>query len=444
MDSLLPIAIITVLIAANGLFVAAEFAIIGTPRASIERLAATGHRTARRIADILRDPRRQDQYIATAQLGITFASLGLGMYGEHVLAVWLAPLFASVNAWIPIPQGAASTITAVAILTYLHIVVGEMVPKTLALQRAEKTSLWITPVMLGVKAALYPLVIGLNGLGNAILRLFGVHRQLASSLAGHTAEELQYLIAESQQGGALRAEAGELLQDLLRFTDLTAGEVMVPRVNVVGIPIGATKEELASILRNSTFTRYPVYRNALDDVVGHVHVKDLLPKLLLGEPLLEQDIHPLPFLPYTADVDAVLKAMGRHRSDMAVVMDEYGGTAGIVTRKDLLDEVVGEMNEDGTAGGIHTNPQGHLIVAGTVRLEEISEFSDTTLEHEEVDTIGGLVLSILERPPAVGDTVSYQDVEIEVTAILGRQVKTCRVILKETAEDNSAADPESH
>lgn len=427
MDSLIPIAIVMALVAMNGIFVAAEFAIIGTSRPSVERRAAQGHRTAKLVAAILRDPRRQDQYIATAQLGITFASLGLGMYGEHVLAAWFAPFFVVFDAWLPFPEHIAATVTAVALLTYLHIVLGEMVPKTLALQHAERTSLWITRPVLWVKAALYPLVIGLNGLGNAILRVFGVHRRLAAQHAGHTAEELEYLIAESQEGGALREEAGKLLQDLLRFTQLTAAEVMVPRVKVVGIPLGASSSDLKELLRGSTFTRFPVYRKDLDEIVGVVHVKDLLPKLLNGSRVEEADIRPAPFVPHTAEVDTVLSAMGKDRTHMAVVMDEYGGTAGIITEKDLLDEVAGELHEDSEPSEIRSDSEGRLLVAGTVRLAELGERLAVDLEHEEVETVGGLVLSLLERPPNVGDRVTHEGLRIEVTAIEGHGVKACLV-----------------
>lgn len=425
MDSLMPLAIIAVLILVNGVFVAAEFAIIGTPRASVERRAAQGHRTARLVAAILRDPRRQDQYIATAQLGITFASLGLGMYGEHVLAQWFSPLFSMLDTWLPFPEHIAATVTAVALLTYLHIVLGEMVPKTLALQRAEQTSLWITSPVMWVKAALYPLVIGLNGLGNVLLRLFGVHREVASQHAGHTAEELEYLIAESQEGGALRAEAGKLLQDLLRFTELTAAEVMVPRVKVVGIPLGASSSDLISLLRGSTFTRFPVFREDLDEIAGVVHVKDLLPKVLNGGSVEESDIRPAPFVPHTAEMDTVLSAMRRDQAQMAVVMDEYGGTAGIITEKDLLDEVMGEMHEDSSPSELQSDESGRLRAAGTVRLKEIGERLGVDLQHEEVETVGGLVLSLLERPPQPGDAVTHEGIHIEVMAIEGHSVKTC-------------------
>jgi CBS domain containing-hemolysin-like protein len=441
MDSLTPWAVIAALILINGVFVAAEFAIIGTPRASVERRASQGHRTARLVAAILRDPRRQDQYIATAQLGITFASLGLGMYGEHVLAQWFAPLFSRFDAWLPFPEHIAATVSAVALLTYLHIVLGEMIPKALALQRAEQTSLWITPPVLWVKTALYPLVIGLNGLGNMVLRLFGVHRQVPQH-TGYTAEELEYLIAESQEGGALRAEAGKLLQDLLRFTELTAAEVMVPRVKVVGIPLGASSSELISLLRGSTFTRFPVFREDLDEIAGVVHVKDLLPKLLNAAGVEEADIRPVPFVPHTAEIDTVLLAMRKDQAQMAVVMDEYGGTAGIITEKDLLDEVVGEVHEDSDTFEMRFDAQGRLVAAGTVRLEEVGERLSVNLEHEEVETIGGLVLSLLDRPPRRGDTVTYLGVQIEVAAIEGHGVKTCVITRLHPNPDDSGTASE--
>lgn len=426
MDSLIPVLVIAALIVINGLFVAAEFAIIGTPLASVERKAKKGHRVARQVVAILRNPQRQDQYIATAQVGITFASLGLGMYGEHVLADWFSGLFAMFGPQWSFPQHAAATVAAVALLTYLHIVLGEMVPKALALQRAERTTLWITPPVLWVKIALYPLVMGLNGLGTLLLRLAGVNRQVAQPL-GHTPEELEYLIAESQAGGALRAEAGRLLQELLWFSALTAGEVMVPRVKVVGIPLDASAADLASLLRDSTYTRFPVYRRDLDDIAGVIHVKDLLPQLLRGGRVKESAVRPVPFVPHTAEVDSVLAAMHRDQTQLAVVMDEYGGTAGIITTKDLLDEVAGEMHEDTEPLEIRPDAQGRLQVPGTVRLDEIAESLGVKLEHEEVETVGGLVLALLGRPPRVADVVRYQDLQIEVTAVEGNGVKGCSI-----------------
>lgn len=437
MVSLTPVVVIALLIVLNGIFVAAEFAIIGTPLASVEHRAAKGHKVARLVVSILRDPRRQDQYIATAQLGITFASLGLGMYGEHVLAEWFAKLFSVFNGSSWFPQHAAAMVVAVALLTYLHIVLGEMVPKALALQQAERTSLWITPPVMWIRTALYPLVIGLNSLGNLILRIFGVNRQMAASHHGHTPEELEYLIAESQEGGALRAEAGELLQELLRFSELTAGEVAIPRVKVVGIPLGASSSDLISLLRGSTYTRFPVYRKDLDEIIGLVHVKDLLPKLLNGSQVEETEVRPVPFVPHTAEMDTVLAALRRDEAQMVVVMDEYGGTAGIITGKDLLDEVVGELHEDAGPSEIRLDAKGRLHVAGTVRLEEVGEHLELDLEHEEVETVGGLILSLLDRPPKIGDVVTHHGLQIEVTAVKGHAVKTCLITRSKLSTDSA-------
>ncbi len=430
MDSLTPIFIVTFLILLNGLFVAAEFAIVGAPRSAIERRAVQGHRVARLVSQILHDPRSQDRYIATAQLGITFASLGLGMYGEHVLAEWLAGWFTAWGTSRWIAAHSLASVLAITILTYFHIVIGEMVPKSLALQQAERTALWVTRPMLGIQTVLYPLVVGLNGLGNGILQLIGVDRQTTSGQQYHTPEELQFIVQESQEGGLLRAETGQVVQELLEFGDLTAGEVMVPRVKITGIPLGASPTEVAAILRASHHTRYPVYENDLDHIVGMIHIKDLLRRLLNEHPLETDDTRPTPLVPETATLDMVIAAMRRERTQMVIVMDEYGGTAGIVTIEDLFEEVIGDIAE-GTSERppIYSDSLGHLHVAGTVRLDEVGEQLNLILEHEEVTTVSGLVLTLLGRPAAVGDTVIYKGVRFEVTAVEGHGVKECKVIL---------------
>lgn len=215
-DDVMAVGIIGVLILLNALFVAAEFAIVGVPRASVERAAASGHRVAMRVSRILHNPILQDRYIATAQLGITFSSLGLGMYGEHTLAVWIFNLLENHHTPSWLAAHALSSFLSVTILTYFHIVVGEMVPKSLALQYAERTVFWVTPPMSWINFVLYPLVVSLKRTGNMILKLMGVDRHHA---AGHylSPEELQYVIQESRAGGLLREESGRVLKDLLEF-----------------------------------------------------------------------------------------------------------------------------------------------------------------------------------------------------------------------------------
>ena len=427
MDSLIPILIILVLIFLNGLFVAAEFAIVGVPRTKMEQLAAGGHVTARLVLRVLQDPRRQDRFIATAQLGITGASLGLGMYGEHVLAQWFAQAFESFGALSWLAAHGAASVLAVSLLTYFHIVLGEMVLKSLALLSAERTALWITPPILWIQILFYPLVIGLNAVGNGILRLMGVQREF-SATHFHSPAELEYLVQESEAGGLLRAETGKVLRELFEFGELTAGEIMVPRVRVIGLPLDASAEEIAAVVRDSRNTLYPVYDGDLDHIVGVIHVKDILRLALLGKTLKENGIRSVPYVPETAELDTVLATMRQSRVQMVVVMDEHGGTAGIIALEDIFEEVVGDI-EEGITGqpDIVHDDEGRLLVAGTVRLDEAGESLGVTLEHEEVDTVSGLVLMLLDRPPAVGDVVTYDRVRFEVVSVEGHGVGVCLV-----------------
>ena len=424
------ILIIAALVILNGLFVAAEFAIVGAPRAAIDQKAHEGNRLARAVQRVFDDPREQDRYIATAQLGITLASLGLGMYGEHVVADWIyaflgghgmPQLFAS--------HGLASTL-AVLILTYFHIVIGEMVPKSLALQRAEQLALWITPPMFLIRNALFPFVVVLSALGNYVLKLIGVNRQTQNADQYYTSEELQLIVQESEDLGAIRAESGQMLQELFEFGDLTAGEAMVPRVRVVGIPLGTTPDQVRELLGRTPHTRYPIYERDLDHIIGMVHIKDLLRVLLRDESIRRMHARPLPLVPETAPLDSVLSTMRRERTQMVIVLDEHGGTAGVVTLQDLFEEVVGEIEEGPvTAPQVYRDASGRLRVPGTMRLDELGQQFDLDLEHEDVDSVSGLVLTLLGRPPAIGDAIRYERLQLEVTRVKGHGVDECVVWL---------------
>ena len=411
--------VILLLVLANGLFVAAEFAIVGATRASIEHQAAMGHRLAQRVAHVLESPRRQDRYIATTQIGISIASLGLGMYGEHVLAEmivpWLEPYDG--NPWIA-AHALASGI-AVAILTYLHIVLGEMVPKALALQSADTTVLYVSPVIEALEVAIKPLVIALNAAGNGLLRLVGIRRQEVDSERYHTPEELEFIVKESQEGGMLRGEAGRIVRELFEFGDLTAADVMVPRVRLVGIPVGIEIDELRQFVRINPHTRYPVYEGDLDHIVGSVHIKDLLRHFIAGRQVTARDARPVPHLPATTPIDNLVAAMRRHRAQMAVVLDEFGGTAGLVTIEDLFEEVVGEIEEGRERAPIVRQADGQLLVRGTVRLKDAGKALGLTLEHENVQSVSGLVLAGLGRAAAVGDVVIWNGIRVEVKTIAG-------------------------
>jgi CBS domain containing-hemolysin-like protein len=428
-SSLIPIGIVALLIVLNGLFVAAEFAIVGVSKAELARGLPDRRRAVRMARAILRNPQQQDRFIATAQLGITAASLGLGMYGEHMLAEWFAHHLESLGAGRWVAAHTIASVLAITVLTYFHIVIGEMVPKAVALQRARDTTLWIVPIMRVVQLAVYPLVIALNGLGNAVLRLFGVQRS-ASHESYRTPEEIAFIVQESQAGGLLRGEAADVMRELLEFSELTAGEVMVPRVRVSAVPLGATPDDLTALMRATPHTRYPVYDQTLDHILGALHLRDILQLLTTDAAVSADNIRPVPFVPATATVERVLAAMREHRVQLVVVMDEHGGTAGIVTLEDLFEEVVGDISErPGDVFDIHRDDAGRLVVDGNVRVTDVGEELDVTLEHEDVDTVSGLVLALLERPPVPGDCVEYDGVRFCVTSVREHGVGTCTVEL---------------
>ena len=428
MDSLLAIAIISALIALNGLFVAAEFAIVAAPRMALERRAQGGHRTAAAVIEILSDPRRQDQFIATAQVGITLASLGLGMYGEHVVATWFATAFESVGAHRYIAAHAVASVLSVVVLTYFHIVVGEMVPKSLALQQAERTVLWVAPLMRIVRLCFHPLVVGLNVVGNGILALLGMSRQTVSRERYYSPDELQLVVQESTEAGLLTSEARRLVSGIFEFGERTAGEVMVPRVRVTGLRVGVSPEEVEDVLRRWPKARYPVYEGDVDHILGVVHVKDLLRLIVAGAPLSAAEAHPMPVVPETAPLDQVLSTMRTERTHMALVVDEHGGVAGIVTLEDLVEEVVGDIRDgEDEPWEIRTDESGTVRVLGTVRLSALGERLGASFDHPDVDSVSGLVLGLLGRPARVGDAVTFGGYRFEVTALHGFGVAECAV-----------------
>ncbi|HEX6209997.1 MAG TPA: hemolysin family protein, partial [Methylomirabilota bacterium] len=376
----------------------------------------------------------------TAQLGITAASLGLGMYGEHVVAGWIeSGLDALASAYWAVPHTLASVL-AVGGLTYLHIVIGEMVPKSLALQWAERTALWITPPMLAVRSVLSPLVLTLNGLGNVLLAAIGVRRHVAARETYYTPEELQIVVQESQEAGAISTEASRLLSDVFEFGERTAGEVMAPRVAVTGIAVGMAPAEIGEVLRQAPHTRYPVYEENLDQIVGVINVKDLLRAVVSGTAVRREDARPVPIVPETAALDVVLAVMRRERSHMVVVVDEFGGVAGVATLEDLFDEVVGEIPDSaGEVAPLRGHPEGVVVARGTVRLDEVGECFGLALDHEDVDSVSGLVLTMLGRPPRIGDAVTYRGLAFEVLSVAGLGVRECAIHRVAPAAD----DPDS-
>lgn len=430
-----PIVVISVLILLNGLFVAAEFAIIGVRPTRIEQLAEEGSVVAGSVKRILDDPIQQDRYIATSQLGITMASLGLGMYGEHAIAGWLdGPL----ETLFGLGETATHTIAivlAIMLLTFAHVVIGEMVPKSLALQYAERTVLRISGIMAFMRKLLYPAVIILNTIGNGLLRLLGIPS--ASSHARiYSPEELELLVMESHESGLLTDNEEQLIHNIFEFSERRVSQVMTPRPRIQAIPLTITEHELRQYVVESPHSRFPVYARDIDHVVGLLLVKDFVRQQIHepGQFDLSKLIRHFPTVPESMPVERLLAAFKRSHVHMALVVDEYGGTAGIVTLEDLVEEVVGEVHDEfdpTEPPQVQEIEPGVLLVRGDMLLDDLAEHTAVELPHEDelpdVETVGGLVVALLGRPPQPRDSTALNGFTFVVDQINGLAIETVRV-----------------
>jgi CBS domain containing-hemolysin-like protein len=414
--------IIAILILINGLFVAAEFAIIGVRPTRILQLAAEGNRAARWVQGILADRRKTDSYIATAQLGITLASLGLGMYAEPVIAHLIeGPL----HDWFGLEGAIVHTISfilALALITYLHVVVGEMVPKSLALQNAVGTVLTLaTPMRLIGKLFAIPVAL-LNRIGLWTLKLLGISPPGEHSRL-YSLDEVELLVSESYAVGLLDDHEQELVANILDFAEERVEQVMTPRPMMTAIPVAIGEEELLVLFSATPYSRLPVYRENIDDVVGVLHLKDLVRQQLAEEPFeLHALLRPVSFVPVTLPVRTLLAELQRQRQQLAIVMDEQGGTLGLVTMEDLLEEVVGEVRDEFDVEEeepITLVEPGRLLVQGTVQLEDVERYLSIGQHEHDVQTVGGLVWAQLGRRPEVGDEVAVGDVTFRVEEMAG-------------------------
>jgi CBS domain containing-hemolysin-like protein len=403
--------VIAILILINGLFVAAEFSIIGVRHSRVEQLALEGNRAARWLQGILHSRTKTDRYIATAQLSITLASLGLGMYAEPAIAHLIeAPL----HDWFGLEGGIVHTISfifALTLITYLHVVVGEMVPKSLALQNAERTVLLLsTPLQFASKLFSIPVTV-LNHIGLATLRLLDLPPPGEGDRL-YSLGELELIVAESYAEGMLEEYEQEWVANVLDFAEERVEQVMMPRTRMTAIPTTIGAEEMLNVLTSTPFSRLPVYRDGLDDIVGMVHLKDFVRQQLSGEPFdLAVLVREVSFVPETLPVKNLLADFRNQHRQMAIVMDEHGGTLGLVTLEDLLEEVVGEVWDEFDDGQepLALVSSGHLLADGTVQLEDIEQYVSLGGKAHDIHTVGGLVWAELGRRPEIGDEVVLDD-----------------------------------
>jgi magnesium and cobalt exporter, CNNM family len=424
---LLRLGAIAVLVAANAFFVATEFALVGARRSRIDQQAEAGDRSAKRVQQILK---QLDLYISSAQLGITLASLALGFIGEATLAVLIDRLLRAFGYDLPsaATHTTAGIITAYVLLTFLHITLGEQTPKSIAIVSAERLARWTAlPLMLFTRLMM-PFIWVLNTFNNFLLKLIGVPRVTETSHLVHSPEELRLLVVQARLHGTLDESDSAMIAGVFDFHEKRARDVMRPRTDIVALPIDATEDEVWRILRSERYSRYPVYEESLDDMVGVFLAKDLW--LHDGsEPFnLKSFVREALYVPDSRQAERVLDDLRKTRAQMAVVLDEYGGTAGILTMEDLIEEVIGDIADEydmATRDSITMN--GILELSGSLSLIDVR--SDYRLPIPEGDwtTLGGYAFSRLGRVPKIGDRVSFPGGELEVVAMDGRRVAALRV-----------------
>ena len=423
--AVLRLGLVLLLVVANAFFVAAEFSLVAARRARITELAQAGDRKARTALLLLADI---DRYISGTQLGITVASLGLGWIGEPAIASLIDQLLSVVG--VHPSAGMTHTLGAVAtgllVITYLHLVLGEVVPKALALRAPETLLRWLGGPLFVFSRLTAPAVWVIDRSAGGLLRLMGMGQ--APSHHVHSTEELRLVVMQARAHGTLDESDSKMLAGVFDFHEKRARDVMRPRTDIAGISFDADEAEVWALVRRERYSRYPVYRDTLDDVVGVLLAKDLFLRDV-GTPFaLDRMIREPLFVPETRAAERVLDDLRRTRAHLAVVIDEYGGTAGILTMEDLIEEVVGDIADEYDAASRDSlEVDGVLELAGSLSLVDVRSDYRVAIPEGEWSTLGGYVLSALGRLPRVGDRTGYPAGELEVVAMDGRRVAAVRV-----------------
>ncbi len=426
------------LILLNGLFVAAEFSFVKVRPTRLAQLVDEGNRMAKIAQCCINNI---DAYLSVCQLGITISSLGLGWLGEPVVARLLEPLLHLAGVNSPTATHSISFIIAFSLVTFMHVVFGELVPKSLAIQRAEAVTLWLAMPMRAAYFVFYPGIIVFNGTANRILRLAGI-RPASEHEESHSEEELQMLVSESYRGGHLDKEEWRLLQNVFDFEDKVVRDVMVPRPEVVYLDLSKSLDKNIETARLSGHTRFPLCDGDRDNVLGLIHIKDLFrlnDETGLNE--LRRNIMPVP---EGMPLDQLMHKFQQKHQHMALVVDEYGGTAGIITMENILEELVGEIQDEFDEEQPQVLPENEntYLVDGRFLLEEAAEvFNLPVDDEEEYDTLGGYMFGRLGKRPRVGDVVELPGYKLEVAEMHRLRVRRIRlrVLNDDTAQQISIA-----
>ena len=437
LPNLLGLLAVAFLVVLNAFFVAAEFALVSVRPTRIAELVANGNRAARWVARGLENP---DRFIAATQLGITLASLGLGWIGEPALSGLLEPLVKRFP--VEIASTVSQTLSAVVAfgtITFLHVVVGELMPKSIALQSPQRTSLLVGRPLAWTTAVFKPLIWALNGTGNALLKLLGIRSAEGSELV-HSVAELKMIVSDSAEGGVVADSEEEMLHAVFDFRETLVRHIMSPRTEVISVIAEAGLEEILKTAASTGFSQLPVYQDNLDHVIGIVHLKDLLDAILNdGSSTARELMRETLFVPEAARIDTLLKIFRARHQHMAIVLDEYGGTAGIATLEDLLEEIFGEVSDPFDRDvEIQPLPDGSSLVNGLTTIADVNEHFELKLSDPHYDTIAGYILGRLGRLAKMGDTVVADGARLRVVAMDGRRVSRVWVFPTASAKPHTA------
>ena len=423
-NALVALGITLLLVLANGFFVGAEYAFVRIRRTQLDELVQKGSARARLAANVVD---HLDQYISASQLGITLCSLAIGWIGEPAVAALLEPLFG----WLPESLlHVLAFAVAFGAITYLHIVVGELAPKYLAIQRALGLALWCAYPLHLFYRVMYPFIALVNASANGILRIGGIRP--GDELNVHSEEELKMLVAVSTKRGVLQESERVIVGRAMEFADRIVRQVMVPRTEIVAVSDDTTIADILITARQHRFSRFPVYQEDLDHISGIVHVKDLVGVDKENRTRARDVMRKVPVMPETMRLDQALAEFRRQRVQLAIVLDEFGGTAGLVTLEDVIEQLVGEVHDefDREAPAFKEEAPGTFVVDGLTSLDALRERLGVELADEPYDTVGGLVFGRLGRLAAVGDTIEIEGYRFQVTAVDGRRVAQVRVVAK--------------
>jgi CBS domain containing-hemolysin-like protein len=420
--------VIAILIAFTAFFVSFEFAIVKIRSTRIDQLVAEGNKRAIAAKKIVSN---LDEYLSACQLGITVTALGLGWLGEPTVEHMLHPLFTKLNL-AESASGILSFVIAFASVTFIHVVVGELAPKTIAIHKAEAVTLVFAKPMILFYKIMYPFIKVLNGSARVIVGIFGL-KPASEHEEAHSEEELQIIISESYKSGEINQSEYKYVNNIFEFDDRIAKEIMVPRTEIVAFDKSQTLEECLEIVKVENYTRYPVIDGEKDNIVGMLNMKEVLTDYISGKNLdtpIDEYTRPVIQVIESIAIHDLLVKMQKERVHMAILMDEYGGTAGLVTVEDILEEIVGEIRDEfdeDEVPEINKISEHKTVVDGKVLIDEVNDLFGLDIQEEEMDTIGGWILS--EKMDVVeGDKIKYGDYEFKVLEIDGYHIKLLEIV----------------